>query len=135
MLYCRPTAQDRPQDRDQEAKNRAVHWCARPSHDVRPRPLTHAFPDGLDMSAIREVKFLQELHHPNIIALLDVFSNKTNLNLVLEYLDTDLEALIKDKKLVFQAQDVKSWMAMMFKGVEFCHRNWVLHRVSRRASE
>ena len=85
------------------------------------------------MSAIREVKFLQELHHPNIIALLDVFSNKTNLNLVLEYLDTDLEALIKDKKLVFQAQDVKSWMAMMFKGVEFCHRNWVLHRVGSAA--
>jgi serine/threonine protein kinase len=25
------------------------------------------FKDGLDMSAIREVKFLQELHHPNIL--------------------------------------------------------------------
>lgn len=23
--------------------------------------------DGLDMTALREVKFLQELHHPNII--------------------------------------------------------------------
>ncbi len=25
--------------------------------------------DGLDMSALREVKFLQELHHPNIIGV------------------------------------------------------------------
>lgn len=25
--------------------------------------------DGLDMTALREVKFLQELHHPNIIAV------------------------------------------------------------------
>jgi len=86
------------------------------------------FADGLDMSAIREVKFLQELQHPNVIELLDVFSNKTNLNLVLEYLDTDLEAVIKDRSLVFQAADIKSWMAMTFKGLEFCHRNWILHR-------
>ncbi|CAD6574439.1 MAG: TFIIH complex serine/threonine-protein kinase subunit kin28 [Cyphobasidiales sp. Tagirdzhanova-0007] len=86
------------------------------------------FKDGLDMSAIREVKFLQELRHPNIIELLDVFSNKNNLNLVLEYLDTDLEAVIKDRSMIFQAADIKSWMAMTMKGLEFCHRNWVLHR-------
>jgi cyclin-dependent kinase 7 len=61
--------------------------------------------------------------------LLDVFSNKNNLNLVLEYLDTDLEAVIKDRTLIFQAADIKSWMAMTMKGLEFCHRNWVLHRV------
>lgn len=92
------------------------------------------------MSAIREVKFLQELRHPNIIEvrahrfdplttqLLDVFSSKSNLNLVLEFLDTDLELIIKDKALLFQPADIKSWMLMMLKGIDFCHRNWVLHR-------
>ena len=30
------------------------------------------FKDGLDMSAIREVKYLQELHHPNIIQVSDL---------------------------------------------------------------
>lgn len=25
------------------------------------------FKDGLDMSAIREVKYLREVHHPNVI--------------------------------------------------------------------
>ena len=117
------------------------------------------------MSAIREVKFLRELHHPNIIEvgaspppahhapilprcsprrdcslasagrglqLIDVFSNKSNLNLVLEFLDTDLEAVIKEKLLVFQGADIKSWMLMTMKGLEFCHRNWILHRVGRR---
>jgi len=35
------------------------------------------FKDGLDMSAIREVKFLQELHHPNILEVspVSVFGN------------------------------------------------------------
>jgi cyclin-dependent kinase 7 len=125
------------------------------------------FKDGLDMSAVREVKYLRELHHPNIIEvrifslslslprvanaslppstthaqvphfsfclcfikLLDVFSSKTNLNLVLEFLDTDLEMIIKERSLVFLPADIKSWMAMTFRGLEFCHRNFILHRV------
>ncbi|KZS94600.1 CMGC/CDK/CDK7 protein kinase [Sistotremastrum niveocremeum HHB9708] len=86
------------------------------------------FKDGLDMSAIREVTYLRELHHPNVIELLDVFSHKTNLNLVLEFLDADLELLIKDRSNVFLPADIKSWMAMTLRGLEFCHRNWILHR-------
>lgn len=84
--------------------------------------------DGLDMTALREVKFLQELRHPNIIGLLDVFSVKQNINLVLEFLDTDLEAVIRDKALIFQNADIKSWLAMSFRGLEYIHRNGVLHR-------
>ncbi|KAI9634745.1 kinase-like domain-containing protein [Dioszegia hungarica] len=84
--------------------------------------------DGLDMTALREVKFLQELHHPNIISLLDVFSVKQNINLVLEFLDTDLEAVIRDKSLIFQNADIKSWTAMSLRGLEYIHRSGVLHR-------
>ena len=61
--------------------------------------------------------------------LLDVFSTKQNLNLVLEFLDTDLELVIRDRTLVFLPADIKSWMAMTFRGLEFCHRNFILHRV------
>jgi cyclin-dependent kinase 7 len=86
------------------------------------------FKDGLDMSAIREVKYLRELQHPNVIELLDVFSTKSNLNLVLEFLDSDLEAIIKDRSNIFLPADIKSWMAMTLRGLEFCHRNWILHR-------
>ncbi|KAJ2004988.1 TFIIH complex serine/threonine-protein kinase subunit kin28 [Coemansia sp. RSA 2322] len=83
---------------------------------------------GLDMSAIREVKALRELRHPNVIELIDVFSHKTSLNLVLEFLDTDLEIVIKDKSLVFMPADIKSWMMMALRGLDHCHRCWLLHR-------
>ncbi|WVO18066.1 hypothetical protein L204_105764 [Cryptococcus depauperatus] len=83
---------------------------------------------GLDMTALREVKFLQELKHPNIIDLLDVFSSKQKINLVLEFLDTDLEAVIKDRSLIFTQGDIKSWMVMSLRGLEYIHRNGVLHR-------
>ncbi|KAJ1658024.1 TFIIH complex serine/threonine-protein kinase subunit kin28 [Dispira simplex] len=86
------------------------------------------FKSGLDMSAIREVKALRELSHPNVIRLIDVFSHKTNLNLVLEFLDTDLEMVIKDTNLIFKPQDIKSWMLMTLRGLYHCHRNWILHR-------
>ncbi|CAE6447147.1 unnamed protein product [Rhizoctonia solani] len=72
--------------------------------------------EGLDQSAIREVRYLRELNHPNVIELLDVFSSKTNLNLVLEFLETDLEAIIKDRSNVFLPADIKSWMAMTLRG-------------------
>ena len=32
------------------------------------------FKDGLDMSAVREVKYLRELHHPNVIEVRVFFS-------------------------------------------------------------
>lgn len=87
------------------------------------------FTDGLDMSAIREIKFLQEMRHPNVIEMLDVFvSEEGNINLVLEFLPSDLEGLIKDKSLVFGPADVKSWLLMLLRGVNHCHRNFVLHR-------
>lgn len=62
---------------------------------------------------------------------MEVFFHKTNLNLVLEYLESDLEMIIKDKSIVFTAGDVKHWMLMTLRGLDHCHRNWVLHRVSK----
>ncbi|KAK4164909.1 kinase-like domain-containing protein [Cladorrhinum sp. PSN259] len=89
------------------------------------------YKDGLAPDAVRELKWLQELHHPNIISLLSVFSSKDqNLNLVLEYLPLgDLEMLIHDVEGVrYGAADIKAWMGMLTRAVWFCHDNFVLHR-------
>ena len=51
------------------------------------------------------------------------------MNLVLEYLESDLEMVIKDKSVVFMPSDIKSWMLMTLRGLEHCHRCWILHRV------
>lgn len=90
---------------------------------------TGLFKDGLDMSAIREVKYLQELRHHNVIGMIDVFmSPDKNLNLVLEFLPCDLEVLIRDKAVVFKAADIKLWLLMTLRGIHHCHRNFILHR-------
>ncbi|TPX48620.1 hypothetical protein SeMB42_g02928 [Synchytrium endobioticum] len=86
------------------------------------------FKDGVSISAIREVKALQELRHPNIIELVDVYMHKGNLHLILEFLQCDLEMVIKDTSLTFKSEDVKSWMRMIMRGLHYCHINNLLHR-------
>ncbi|KAI1330060.1 kinase-like domain-containing protein [Xylariaceae sp. FL0255] len=89
------------------------------------------FKEGMAPDAVREIKHLQELSHPNIITLHSVFSSKDqNLNLVLEYLPLgDLEMLIRDTDRVrYGAADIKAWMGMLTRAVWFCHESFVLHR-------
>ncbi|POS84662.1 Pkinase-domain-containing protein [Erysiphe pulchra] len=89
------------------------------------------YTEGLAPDAIRELKHLRELTHPNIISLLSVFTSKDqNLNLVLEFLPLgDLEMLIKDTDNIrYGAADIKAWMNMLIRAVWFCHENFVLHR-------
>ncbi|KAI1261243.1 kinase-like domain-containing protein [Xylariaceae sp. FL1019] len=89
------------------------------------------FKEGMAPDAVREIRFLQELSHPNIITLHSVFASKNqNLNLVLEYLPGgDLEMLIRNTKDVpYGVADIKAWMGMLTRAVWFCHENFVLHR-------
>jgi len=84
--------------------------------------------DGVGFSAYREIKMLQELKHPNIVGLLDVFAHNANVYLVFEFLDWDLEKVIKDKSKILHPPDIKCYMKQLLEGVEYCHKNWVLHR-------
>ena len=51
--------------------------------------------DGINRTALREIKLLQEIQHDNIIRLSDVFGHKSNVSLVMDFMDTDLEVIIK----------------------------------------
>ncbi|KAL9098908.1 MAG: hypothetical protein Q9163_005518 [Psora crenata] len=109
------------------------HLRAEPSSlvAIKKIKINPEYRDGLSMDAIREVKYLQEISHPNIIALDAVFSSKNqNLNLVLEYLPLgDLEMLIRDTNgIQYGTAEVKAWMGMLGRAVWFCHENYVLHR-------
>lgn len=86
--------------------------------------------EGLNVDSIREIKYLQELSHPSIVGLLDVFSTKDqNINMVIEYFaNGNLEQLIKDPTVTYGAADVKAWMGMLSRAIYYCHANFVLHR-------
>ncbi|THG07893.1 hypothetical protein TEA_021065 [Camellia sinensis var. sinensis] len=84
--------------------------------------------EGVNFTALREIKLLKELKDPNIIELIDAFPHKGNLHLVFEFMETDLEAVIRDRNIVLSLSDIKSYLQMTLKGLAFCHKKWVLHR-------
>eukprot|EP00607_Mallomonas_marina_P005337 CAMPEP_0182437512 /NCGR_PEP_ID=MMETSP1167-20130531/85087_1 /TAXON_ID=2988 /ORGANISM="Mallomonas Sp, Strain CCMP3275" /LENGTH=131 /DNA_ID=CAMNT_0024630455 /DNA_START=238 /DNA_END=633 /DNA_ORIENTATION=- len=85
--------------------------------------------EGMVFTALREIKYLQELRHPNIIELLDVYLADTALHLVFEFCPTDLEVIIKAKQDIFiSPADVKTYMHMLLSGLEYCHSRFILHR-------
>lgn len=83
---------------------------------------------GLDISAVRELHALPSLRHDNIAELLDVYVSGKNLVLVLAFYDADLEMLIKDRSIPFAPGDVKAWMLMILRALEYCHQRGLLHR-------
>lgn len=60
--------------------------------------------------------------------LLDVFVRRTNLYLVLEYLGSDLEMMIKNARVGFSTAHIKSWLLMALRGIRYCHDRFILHR-------
>ena len=50
--------------------------------------------------ALREIKLMQEINHINVMELIDVFGQKSNISLVLPFMETDLEVLIKDQSIM-----------------------------------
>lgn len=84
--------------------------------------------DGINRTALREIKLLHELQHENVIGLLDVFGHKSNVSLVFDFMDTDLEIIIKEEKIVLTPANIKSYMIQTLRGLEYLHLNWILHR-------
>ncbi|KAF9671345.1 hypothetical protein SADUNF_Sadunf12G0037600 [Salix dunnii] len=84
--------------------------------------------EGVNFTALREIKLLKEVKDPNIIELIDAFPHKGNLHLVFEFMETDLEAVIRDPNIFLSPGDIKSYFQMTLKGLAVCHKKWVLHR-------
>lgn len=67
------------------------------------------FKDGVNFTALREIKLQMEIHHENVTALLDAFVHDDTVNLVFEYLPHNLEDLIQSKEMLSPG-DIKSYL-------------------------
>jgi cyclin-dependent kinase 7 len=51
--------------------------------------------DGMHRTAIREIKLQQEIEHLNCVRLLDVIASVHSVSMVMPFMDTDMERLIR----------------------------------------
>ncbi len=43
-------------------------------------------------------------------------------------MESDLEAVIKDRAIILSPGHIKSYMKMLLSGLDACHSNWIVHR-------
>ncbi|KAL2188431.1 Pkinase-domain-containing protein [Thermothelomyces heterothallicus CBS 203.75] len=86
--------------------------------------------EGTPSTAIREISLMKELKHENIVALHDVIHTENKLMLVFEYMDGDLKKYMDTQgdRGALKPPVIKSFMYQLLKGIDFCHKNRVLHR-------
>ncbi|ODQ65358.1 Pkinase-domain-containing protein [Nadsonia fulvescens var. elongata DSM 6958] len=83
---------------------------------------------GLPYGIEREVIIMKLIEHPNVMALYDVWENKGELYLVLEYVEGGelFDYLIRRGKL--EEKEAVRYFRQIINGVDYCHRFNICHR-------
>ncbi|KAF2344692.1 Protein kinase domain [Trinorchestia longiramus] len=83
---------------------------------------------ALDISTVREIKTLKRISHPNLCNITEVFMFADTINIVLEYAETNLEAVIRNRNVIFVPADIKWLFCMICRGLCALHRRFIVHR-------
>ncbi|ETE63210.1 Cyclin-dependent kinase-like 2, partial [Ophiophagus hannah] len=78
--------------------------------------------------ALREIKFLKQLRHENLVNLLEVCKKKKRWYLVFEFVD---HTILDDLEMFPNGLDynrVRKYLFQIIKGVGFCHSHNIIHR-------
>lgn len=77
---------------------------------------------GLPRGIEREVVIMKLIDHPNVIRLYDVWENRGELYLILEYVEGGelFEYLVKNGKL--QEKEAARYFGQIIAGMDYCHR-------------
>ncbi|PWA28340.1 hypothetical protein CCH79_00018895, partial [Gambusia affinis] len=83
---------------------------------------------GLDRTSVeREVEILQILHHPNIVALKDVFESRSEVVLILELVSGgELFDFIAEKENLLECEAIE-FLKQILEGLKFMHKNNIAH--------
>ncbi|KAI0420269.1 kinase-like domain-containing protein [Xylaria grammica] len=84
--------------------------------------------DGFPVTAMREVKLLQSLRHPNIVDLHEMMIERNECYMVFEYLSHDLTGLLNHPTYKLDASQKKHLAMQLFEGLDYLHKRGVLHR-------
>lgn len=94
--------------------------------------------EGFPITAVREIKILRQLQHPNIVNMIEIVTDKQDVlefrkdrgefYLVFEYMDHDLFGLLDSGVLDLNNDQIASFMKQLLEGLNYCHSKNFLHR-------
>ena len=84
--------------------------------------------EGFPITALREIKLLKLVHHPNVVDLLDMASDGEAIYMVFPYMDHDLTGLLESTDVRFTHPQIKCYMKQLLQGILYLHQCKILHR-------
>ncbi|XP_076455100.1 cyclin-dependent kinase 9-like isoform X2 [Babylonia areolata] len=98
--------------------------------------------EGFPITALREIKILQQLEHKNVVQLQEICHTqagpynryKSTFYLIFEYCDYDLAGLLNHPRVKFSLADTKNIMDQLLNGLFFIHTHRILHRDMKAAN-
>eukprot|EP00042_Codosiga_hollandica_P049239 m.567264 g.567264 ORF g.567264 m.567264 type:complete len:941 (+) comp57836_c0_seq5:104-2926(+) len=93
--------------------------------------------EGFPITAMREIKLLKRLNHPNIVCLREIVSDaldpsnifsRPDFYMVFEYMDHDLNGLLESGLVQLQNAQISVLMRQLLEGLAYCHSQQILHR-------
>ncbi|CAJ2669102.1 unnamed protein product [Trifolium pratense] len=99
-------------------------------HKVAIKILNRCKIKNKDMEEIvkREIKILRLCMHPHIVRLYEVIETETDIYIVMEYMKSgELYYYISEKGRL-KEDEARNFFQQIISGVEYCHRNMVVHR-------
>lgn len=83
---------------------------------------------GIGFTALREIKLMKAVRHPNVMGCLDVFADGGVIHLVMEFMDGDLKQMLEDKSFSIDETHVKCLAQQLLCGLAALHSKWFVHR-------
>ncbi|KAI9924343.1 P-TEFb-associated cyclin-dependent protein kinase Cdk9 [Aspergillus wentii] len=97
--------------------------------------LMHNEKDGFPITALREIKLLKMLCHPNILQLKEMAverskgegRKKPSMYMVTPYMEHDLSGLLENPAVRFTEPQIKCYLLQLLEGLRYLHGNRILH--------
>jgi serine/threonine-protein kinase BUR1 len=106
--------------------------------------LMHNEKDGFPITALREIKLLKLLSHPNVLSLEEMAvehhqkatdkRKRAIMYMVTPYMDHDLSGLLENPDVKFTEPQIKCYMLQLLEGLRYLHNSHILHRDMKAAN-
>ena len=83
--------------------------------------------NAIPNTALREIRSLQILDHPNVIRLHEVLPQGSGIVFVFDFMEGDLSHVLGSGSPVLESH-AKGYMGMLLRGLAYCHSNCIIHR-------